>query len=629
MGKKKNEEVRKYFLQNKEENKQVCQIDNCGTCLSGDNLTNMYRHIKVKHDAIWTKIKITDSSKTIKKSEKLKSITVQTSETVLWDACIELVTVNGLPYSFINSSGFQKIINPMSVKLQPNKSFNIKNLKQKINETAADIKQQIKEDIKNKFISLKIDGVSRYQKSLLGINIQYIKNSKICVKTIGMKSLNEKHTAAYLKQVITKVLNEYNISLKQIYAVTSDNGRNMIKCTELLHNDLIDECDVETVPEIVDVDVDNSENISNESNDYVDGVLLEETVKLFAADVMVNCIRCAAHTVQLVVTDAIKILDVQKNIAKCRKIAVCLRKPTNYMKLETMGLRKPLLSVPTRWNSDFDMIERILELKPFCDEQNVTDKDLFISEDLATFMIDFVQTFRPLKNITINLQKTELCFTDFYKEWLCLKLHLNKLNNEISKKILEIVNTREKTLLESPVLLSALYLDPRFKFLLKPNQITMAQNHLKMLADNITAMEQQYCETSSSETNSATSLGIAPSTQNIENNVQIDDLTNFLNSQDSENENVNVPENHSAIINFNPDRLMDHTVDILLYWKVKSNVHPVLYKLAEIVLSVPATQCSVERSFSALASILTADRTRISNENLENILIVKLNKEFI
>lgn len=119
---------------------------------SGDNLTYISRHIEFNHDTIWTKTKIDDSPKAIKKTKKLKSITVQTSETVLWNACIELVTVNGLPYSLINSSGFQKIIYPMSQKLQENKSFNIKNFKQKIKETAADIKEQIKEDVKNKFI---------------------------------------------------------------------------------------------------------------------------------------------------------------------------------------------------------------------------------------------------------------------------------------------------------------------------------------------------------------------------------------------------------------------------------------------------------------------------------------------
>lgn len=59
-----------------------------------------------------------------------------------------------------------------------------------------------------------------------------------------LKPLIEKHTEAYLKQVIIKVLNEYNISPKQIYTVTSDNERNMIKCTKLLHNDLVTERDL-------------------------------------------------------------------------------------------------------------------------------------------------------------------------------------------------------------------------------------------------------------------------------------------------------------------------------------------------------------------------------------------------
>lgn len=212
-------------------------------------------------------------------------------------------------------------------------------------------------------------------------------------------------------------------------------------------------------------------------------------------------------------------------------------------------------------------------------------------------MNDYLKTFRPLKAITINLQKTELCFTYFYKEWLCLKLQLKKLNTEISKKILEIIDTREKMLLESPVLLLALYLDPGFKFLLKPIQVTTAQNHLKNLADNLTTIEQHCEPISETEPSLSVEAASVPVSQNNDNDMD------FLNSQDSENGSLNVPEKYSSIMNFNPDRIVDHTVDILMYWKVKSSAHPLLYNLAETILSVPATQCSVERSFRALASI--------------------------
>lgn len=52
---------------------------------------------------------------------------------------------------------------------------------------------------------------------------------------------------------------------------------------------------------------------------------------------------------------------------------------------------------------------------------------------------------------------------------------------------------------------------------------------------------------------------------------------------------------------------------------------PHLYKLALTVLATPATQVSVERAFSALNFILTEKRNKLSQENLNSLLVVKLN----
>lgn len=46
------------------------------------------------------------------------------------------------------------------------------------------------------------------------------------------------------------------------------------------------------------------------------------------------------------------------------------------------------------------------------------------------------------------------------------------------------------------------------------------------------------------------------------------------------------------------------------------------------MLAVPATQVSVERAFSALATVLTKLRSKLTNRSLSNILITKLNFEF-
>lgn len=65
--------------------------------------------------------------------------------------------------------------------------------------------------------------------------------------------------------------------------------------------------------------------------------------------------------------------------------------------------------------------------------------------------------------------------------------------------------------------------------------------------------------------------------------------------------------------------------DALTQWRGLKLTNPDLYKLATIMLAVPSSQVSVERAFSALALVLTNRRTAMTSENLENILLLKLN----
>lgn len=66
---------------------------------------------------------------------------------------------------------------------------------------------------------------------------------------------------------------------------------------------------------------------------------------------------------------------------------------------------------------------------------------------------------------------------------------------------------------------------------------------------------------------------------------------------------------------------------VLDFWEQKKPSEPHLYALAQVVLAASCTQVSVERAFSALGLILTERRERLSEENLERILFVKLNDE--
>lgn len=77
---------------------------------------------------------------------------------------------------------------------------------------------------------------------------------------------------------------------------------------------------------------------------------------------------CFAHTLQLVITDALNIADVKPIIFKAKDIVTTFKtsnETIDILKAEQLKLTKPQLKltqeVITRWNSALHMIKRILD----------------------------------------------------------------------------------------------------------------------------------------------------------------------------------------------------------------------------------------------------------------------------
>lgn len=68
-------------------------------------------------------------------------------------------------------------------------------------------------------------------------------------------------------------------------------------------------------------------------------------------------------------------------------------------------------------------------------------------------------------------------------------------------------------------------------------------------------------------------------------------------------------------------------LDVWEYWLKREKTHPELFEVAMVVLATPSNQVSVERAFSALALVLSPHRAGLGHEALENILLIKLNKD--
>lgn len=106
-----------------------------------------------------------------------------------------------------------------------------------------------------------------------------------------------------------------------------------------------------------------------------------------------------------------------------------LRTPTHRYYLNEMQMKRPIIDVPTRWSSTFKMLSSFKELRPYWIEHLADMPDSFMEQ-----VDQILTTLRPVNTTTLNLQKEQLPLGDFVKLWWELRLTLEGMECELSKK---------------------------------------------------------------------------------------------------------------------------------------------------------------------------------------------------
>lgn len=261
----------------------------------------------------------------------------------------------------------------------------------------------------------------------------------------------------------------------------------------------------------------------------------------------------------------------------------------------------------------------MVELREFCGslKHNNLIKGLLLSESEWEAVVDLKDVLLPFKKYTTKLQAEQCTLSDFFGYWKLIRMKTEKSNHVLRNNILNNMNQREQVLLLNPVILGAVYLDPRYQRTLQPEQKKTAKLYLSNIFYKIQIAQKN--ETSPQQLNN-------DSESINEKSNSFEELTKYLYNTGNSNSQTIVENSSEEIINEFDGVHESINIPVLEYWEKNKLKFSKLYPVSQVVLAIPATQTSVERAFSSLPIVLTPRRTRLGDNTLENILLIRTNK---
>lgn len=370
------------------DDKLQCLIESCATTFT--TKTAAIKHLKNLHANI--SVVISDQRTNVQKKKQSDDIqiTVKLNVNEMWKSIVKMIVFNSLPLSFPEKKEFRILIKPIATALKDcHISFvpTAENIKIRIRNAKQNIRNLIANEVEKKMVCLMLDTASRYNRSVLGISICYWRNGRKQIRTLALRVLKVRQTARNLYELVISILAEYNIGLRQVFTVTTDNGRNLKKLVKIMDGELmgnsscsyaglfvpnvknvsIEADEYATTGEAGENDIDAHIYANDEQNfdpeTFDDGYFYDLLTSLrnkFDENVYTNLISgvcCAAHCLHLVVMDAIKsCTHFSEVIEKCRTLSKKLRTPNMRGLLESKKLKMALLDVKTRWSSMYRMV---------------------------------------------------------------------------------------------------------------------------------------------------------------------------------------------------------------------------------------------------------------------------------
>lgn len=653
----------------------VCKL--CKKTLTGQLHYNNSRHLTSVHKIVVAP----KANKTAphEQSEKLVKVSLRIDPEKIRKGYVELVTINGRPYSAVEDNGLKKITEPIVDALEKSGfhfTMNRTKIIDDISAYALKVKNYIKMEVKSKPISVMLDIATRYNLSVLGVSVQFVDDDVVQVRHLGMVKLETSHSGAYVCSKLLEILDEFDIEKKFVFSVTNDNGTNVIKSAEILEffkneidlaliqkamessslneNDGDDEFEWTNDCNNDQIALNQYETVMKEAAEQL-GVTISEN-RAYLTENLLRILLCGSHTLELAIKDAVNGSPIELGLLYgCREMMKLLRTPkyVNMLNLWIQNhpdvgekLLRPVIDNETRWGSKFKMVRkyfenilkifgfgkkksvfyaqvnRALALKDVCIEWNIPAEAAVRFSEAEWDCLKKFQTSLEIANIaTIKLQRESLLLSDFFAVWTEMKLSLGKIQDyDFANKLLAEIKSREENILDELVF-AAVYLDRRYNVLLTSAEAKIAEDFLVELWQWLNKLKESVV-TNDEENNNFVSVTVVPVQEQQAKSV----LEEYMESIHPEvQEMIENSDIRSKVQLFRAQPLLRMNTDILKFWEDNKRLHPELYEMSLVLNGVPATEVQIERDFSAFAFIYNERRTSMNPTNLNNTMLIRLN----
>ena len=316
----------------------VCNKCEAAVKTRDGSTTNLHNHLK-RHHGIELKLSEPKNKKskttTQQQQSSLSQEDGQPTLATIWTklstdsrrhkdisrAIAKYIVLDMRPLDSVNDIGFTQLLRTLEPRynLQSRTHITRTLIPAMYDEIVSKVRKTLKE---SSFISLTTDGwTSRATKSFITVTAHVMDEKwKLKEFVLSTAEMSDSHTAENLAEHLKKVCSDWDIELKST-AITTDNAANIVlaieKCSPLVH------------------------------------------------------VRCMAHVLNLSTQKALKGTNINRLLGRVRSLSTFFHRSSvaNSILLKTLKqlelpVLKPIVDVPTRWNSTYDMIDRFLKIRP-------------------------------------------------------------------------------------------------------------------------------------------------------------------------------------------------------------------------------------------------------------------------